>query len=182
MKIKVDNNLDIPCVCYFSDDIRSKITSIKCSDGSTNLKGVYVVNDLVVIKYNEVEDWEALGFPEGSISKGIDAYGYSVQGDKEFKCDVNTGNIKFIAHALDYENQLSNFDAFVLPDSDALLSVSYTERPESKYRLFRPQGVLLTQKQTGIQHSEDFESHINWGIIHAFVCDIMYMQINLTTH
>ena len=24
MKIKVDNNLDIPCVCYFSDDIRNK--------------------------------------------------------------------------------------------------------------------------------------------------------------
>ena len=126
-----------------ANDIRSKITSIKCSDGSTNLKGVYIVNDLVVIKYNEVEDWESLGFPEGTVSKGIDAYGYSVQGDKEFKCDVNTGNIKFIAHSLDYENQLSNFDAFALPDSDALLSVSYMERPESKYRLFRSHGVLL---------------------------------------
>lgn len=57
--------------------------------------------------------------------------------------DVNTGNIKFFAHGLDYENQLAKFDAFGLVDSDALLSISYAERPESKYRFFRAQGVLL---------------------------------------
>ena len=44
---------------------------------------------------------------------------------------------------MDYANQLSRFDAFSLVDSDALLSVSYTERPESKFRFFRPQGVVL---------------------------------------
>ena len=46
-------------------------------------------------------------------------------------------------HGLDYSNQLAKFDAFSLVDSDALLSVSYAERPESKFRFFRPQGVLL---------------------------------------
>jgi hypothetical protein len=30
-----------------------------------------------------------------------------------------------------------------LPDSEVLLSVSYAERPESKFRFFRPQGILL---------------------------------------
>ena len=35
------------------------------------------------------------------------------------------------------------FDAFSLVDSDVLLSISYAERPESKYRFFRPQGLLL---------------------------------------
>ncbi|MCD7879970.1 MAG: HD domain-containing protein [Candidatus Gastranaerophilales bacterium] len=119
-----------------SDEIKSKITNVN-SDGSTNIKGVYKDKDgLIIIKYNEVEDWEAIGLPEGSISRGI-----TITTDRADT--VNTGNIKFIAHGLDYANQLAKFDAFSLPDSNALLSVSYMERPESKYRLFRPQGVLL---------------------------------------
>ena len=110
-------------------------------DGSTNIKGVYKNSDgLVVIKFNEVEDWEVIGFPKGSCSKGISAK--SVDGRNK-ETDVDTGNVKFFAHALDYENQLAKFDAFSLVDSDALLSISYAERPESKYRFFRPQGVLL---------------------------------------
>ena len=56
---------------------------------------------------------------------------------------MNTGNIHFFVHGLDYENQLSKFDAFSLVDNDALLSISYAERPESKFRFFRPQGVIL---------------------------------------
>ena len=46
-------------------------------------------------------------------------------------------------HGLDYENQLAKFDAFGLVDSDVLLSISYAERPETKYRFFRTQGVIL---------------------------------------
>ena len=119
-----------------ASDVADRITVVN-DDGSTNLKGVYKKDGLVIVKYNEVEDWEALGFPKGSISRGI-----NVQTNSKKK-EINTGNIKFIAHGLNYESQLINFDAFALPDSDALLSVSYMERPESKYRLFRPFGVLL---------------------------------------
>ena len=122
--------------------INEAITQVK-SDGSTNIKGVYKDNDgLIVIKYNEVEDWEAIGFPKGSISHGIEIK-KGEKGDAELSEDVNTGNIKFFVHGLDYSNQLAKFDAFSLVDSDALLSVSYAERPESKFRFFRPQGVLL---------------------------------------
>ena len=123
--------------------IAEAITEVR-PDGSTNIKGVYKDKDgLIVIKYNEVEDWEAIGFPKGSISRGIEAQKGVNYGDTELSEDVNTGNIKFFAHGLDYENQLAKFDAFGLVDSDALLSISYAERPESKYRFFRTQGVLL---------------------------------------
>ncbi len=119
-----------------ASEVASKITVVN-PDSSTNLKGVYKKDGIVIVKYNEIENWEELGFSQGSVSSGI-----KVPIAAENK-EINTGNIKFIAHGLDYENQLINFDAFALPDSDALLSVSYMERPESKYRLFRPQGVLL---------------------------------------
>ena len=59
---------------------------------------------------------------------------------------VDVGNINFIVHGLDYENQMVNFDAFALKDSEALLSVSYTERPRDKYRFFRAQGLTLKVK------------------------------------
>ena len=118
--------------------IKEAITYVN-EDYSTNLKGIYQdETGMVIIKFNEVENetWEKIGFPKGSISKGISA--------KDSKNnDVNTGNIKFFVHGLDYANQLRKFDAFALPDSDALLSVSYTERPESKYRFFRNQGVII---------------------------------------
>jgi HD superfamily phosphodiesterase len=121
--------------------IEEAITQVN-EDGSTNIKGVYKdKSGVVVLKYNEIEDWEKIGFPSGSSSKGINAKAHS--GRFSIKKDVETGNIKFFAHGLDFENQLSKFDAFALPDSDALLSVSYAERPESKYRFFRTQGVLL---------------------------------------
>ena len=103
-------------------------------DGSTNIKGVYKdENGLIVVKYNEVEDWQALGFPSGTTSVGT----------KVEELGIETGNIKFFVHGLDYVNQLAKFDAFGLIDSDVLLSVSYAERPESKFRFFRTQGVLL---------------------------------------
>ncbi|MCD8378212.1 MAG: hypothetical protein LUB59_05435 [Candidatus Gastranaerophilales bacterium] len=122
----------------------AKAITVVRADGSTNIKGVYKDKDgLIIIKYNEVEDWEAIGFPKGSISKGIEAQKGVNYGDKELAEDVNTGNIKFFVHGLDYENQLAKFDAFSLVDSDALLSLSYAERPESKYRFFRTQGVIL---------------------------------------
>ena len=115
--------------------INKAITQVN-PDGSTNIKGVYKDKDgLIVIKFNEIENWEAIGFPKGSISHGIKAKGLNE--------NIDTGNIKFFVHGLDYANQLAKFDAFSLVDSDALLSVSYAERPESKYRFFRPQGVLL---------------------------------------
>ena len=75
--------------------VSKAITEIN-TDGSTNIKGVYVDKDgLVVIKYNEVEDWEKIGFPKGSISRGIETKGVN-QENEEF--DINTGNIKFFVH------------------------------------------------------------------------------------
>ena len=122
--------------------INEAITQVN-PDGSTNIKGVYKDKDgLVVIKFNEVEDWEGIGFPKGSISHGVEIK-KGEKGDAELSENVNTGNIKFFVHGLNYSNQLAKFDAFSLVDSDALLSVSYAERPESKFRFFRPQGVLL---------------------------------------
>ncbi len=112
-------------------------------DGSTNLKGVYQdENGLVVIKFNEMTDesWEAAGFPKGTSSKGVKA---TVLDENKKETEAETGNIHFFVHGLDYQSQLAKFDAFSLVDSDALLSVSYAERPESKYRFFRSQGVLL---------------------------------------
>ena len=135
-----------------SSKIKEAITVIN-DDYSTNLKGIYVdEKGLVIIKYNEVENdtWEKIGFPKGSISRGIEhtikvfSHKDAQTNEPVFKEEkVNTGNIHFFVHGLDYANQLSNFDAFSLPDSDALLSVSYAEKPESKYRFFRPQGVIL---------------------------------------
>ena len=123
--------------------INQAITTVN-PDGSTNIKGVYKRSDgLVVIKFNEVEDWEAIGFPQGSVSRGYTAQAGSDKKGSELTENVNTGNIKFFVHGLDYENQLAKFDAFSLIDSDVLLSISYAERPESKYRFFRPQGVVL---------------------------------------
>ena len=126
-----------------ADRINSAITVVN-SDGSTNIKGVYKRPDgLIVIKYNEVEDWEKIGFPKGSVSRGYTSVGKSNKYYEQYTDEVNTGNIKFFVHGLDYENQLTKFDAFSLLDSDALLSLSYAERVESKYHFFRPQGVLL---------------------------------------
>ena len=122
--------------------MKQAITTVN-TDGSTNLKGVYQDKDgVVVIKFNEMTDesWEAIGFPKGTSAKGVKAKGLNNNGTET---DVETGNIHFFVHGLDYSNQLAKFDAFSLVDSDALLSVSYAERPESKYRFFRSQGVLL---------------------------------------
>ncbi|MBQ4647170.1 MAG: HD domain-containing protein [Candidatus Gastranaerophilales bacterium] len=120
-----------------ADIISRAITKVN-PDMSTNIKGLYKTPEgLIVIKFNEIEDWEALGFPKGTISKGIRTISESD------KTPIDTGNIKFIVHGLDTETQLATFDALGLPDSDALLSVSYTERPESKYRFFRPQGIIV---------------------------------------
>lgn len=122
--------------------MKQAITTVN-ADGSTNLKGVYQDKDgVVVIKFNEMTDesWEAIGFPKGTSAKGVKAKGLN---NKGAETDVETGNIHFFVHGLDYSNQLAKFDAFSLVDSDALLSVSYAERPESKYRFFRSQGVLL---------------------------------------
>ena len=127
-----------------SETIRSRITQIN-PDGSTNFKGVFVDKDgLVVIKFNDVEDWEALGFPKGTTTKGIKGTGkIKKEGGDIEESEFETGNFKFFAHALNFANQLSKFDSFALPDSDALLSVTYMERPESKYRNFNTQGIGL---------------------------------------
>ena len=113
------------------------------SNGRTNLPGIYQdEKGMVIIRYNEVENetWEKIGFPKGSFSKGVE---HTYKDYKNKKCGYDTGNIKFFVHGLRRENQLRNFDAFVLPDSDALLSVSYAERPESKFRFYKPQGVII---------------------------------------
>ena len=130
-----------------SDVIKSHIKRIN-PDGSTEHKGVYVDKDgLVVIKFNEVTDWEALGFPKGTTTSGIAGTG-KVRDNRShvIESEFDTGNFKFYAHALNYANQLVKFDSFGLPDSDVLLSVTYMERPESKYRNYRTQGIGLNIK------------------------------------
>ena len=57
--------------------------------------------------------------------------------------EYETGNIHYFMHGLNYPNQLMKFEAFPLVDSRVMLSLTYLERPESKPRGFRPQGVLL---------------------------------------
>lgn len=132
-----------------TDVIKSHIKQIN-PDGSTEHKGVYVDKDgLVVIKFNEVTDWEALGFPKGTTTSGINGTGKlrdKSSSNGIIKSEFNTGNFKFFAHALNYPNQLVKFDSFGLPDSDVLLSVTYMERPESKYRNYRTQGIGLNIK------------------------------------
>ncbi len=110
-------------------------------DGSTQFKGVFVDKDgLVVIKVNDVEDWEGIGFPKGTTTKGILA---TVANKGEEKHQVETGNFKLMMHGLDYPNQLARFDRFSMPDSEEMLSITYGERLETKWRLFRPQGIGL---------------------------------------
>ncbi len=106
-----------------ASDVNSKITTIN-EDFSTNLKGVYKKDGLTIIRYNEVDDWEALGFDKGSISRGIEKDNYS-QND--------TGTIKFISHWVYNQNSVINFNEFKLPDSDVMLSASYLHSPESKH-------------------------------------------------
>ena len=126
-----------------SETIRSRITQIN-PDGSTNFKGVFVDSDgLIVIKFNDVEDWEALGFPKGTTTRGIKGTGKLRDGGAIEEAEFETGNFKFFAHALNYANQLIKFDSFSLPDSDVLLSATYMERPESKHRNYRTQGIGL---------------------------------------
>lgn len=133
--------------------IEKAITRVN-SDGTTNIKGVYKdKNGLIVIKYNEVEDWQALGFPPGTTSRGtmVEELG------------VDTGNLKFFVHGLDYVNQLAKFDVFGLVDSDVLLSVSYAERPESKFRFFRTQGVILDVNTKYIHGGGESDSGSGYG-------------------
>ena len=118
--------------------IESAITKVN-TDGSTNIQGVYKDKDgLIILQYNKLrnEDLEEIGFPKGSLISGIKAKTSSGE-------DVNTGNIKFFVHGLDYNHQLAKFNAFSLINSEVLLSVSYAERPESKYTFFKEQGVIL---------------------------------------
>ena len=123
--------------------IEKAITHVN-DDGSTNIKGVYKDKDgLVVVKFNEVEDWEAIGLPKGTTNRGIKVETKDRINGEEVTGETETGNIKFFVHGLDYANQLAKFEAFAIPNSDALLSVSYAERPETKYRFFRAQGVML---------------------------------------
>ena len=146
-----------------SDKINAAITKVN-PDGSTNIKGVYKRDDgLVVIKFNEVEDWETIGFAKGSVSRGYIAQAGSKAADGNFNENINTGNIKFFVHGLEYENQLAKFDAFSLIDSDVLLSLSYAERPESKFRFFRAQGVLLDFDTKYIHGGGDTDSGSGCG-------------------
>ena len=123
--------------------VKKLITKIN-PDGSTNLKGIYVdpKDGLIILKFNEADHhtWEALGYPKGTSSRKDKI---NIQTSKHHSEKGYVGNINFIVHGLDYENQLMNFDAFALKDSEALLSVSYSERPREKFRFFRAQGVTL---------------------------------------
>lgn len=136
----------LPVTAFPSSDRIKDAISVVNDDYSTNLKGIYQdEKGMVIIKFNEVENetWEKIGFSQGTISKGIETVGFQKKGKETTEVKCSTGNIKFFVHALDKEEALGNFVVFGMPDSEALLSVSYAERPESKYRFFRPQGVIL---------------------------------------
>jgi len=141
-----------------TDIIMSKIGSVdadgKARDKAGNIiNGLYVreSDGLVIIKHNEVTDWEAIGFANGTTSKGITGtgktrvkeYDNGKRHEKIIEEDYETGNIHYFMHGLDYPNQLIKFEAFPLVDSRVMLSLTYLERPESKPRGFRPQGILL---------------------------------------
>jgi len=137
-----------------ADRINEVITKVN-EDGSTNIKGIYKDKDgLIIINYNEVENktWEKIGFKRGTISRGIKTKDWLGN-------NINTGNIKFFVHGLDENEQLANFEAFNLPSSDALLSVSYAERPESKYTFYRPQGIILDVENENIHTGLDTDMH-----------------------
>jgi len=116
------------------------------ADGTTDVPGVYIDSDgHVIVKYNELQNeyLERIGFPKGSMVNGIEAVGQKKERDHSITTEhVNTGNIKFFVHGLLYPNEVAKFDAFALPSSDVLLSISYAERPESKWRFFKYQGVI----------------------------------------
>lgn len=100
-------------------------------DGSTNIKGVYVNKQgLVILKFNEIEDddWSKIGLPKG----------------------VNSDRIRFFAHALINESQLANFAKFSLPLSQEIIYTSYVVNPKEKYKFFWPQGIALTCKTQDI--------------------------------
>ena len=139
--------------------IKSRIGSIdpdgKVRDKAGNIiNGLYVreSDGLVIIKHNEVTDWEAIGFSKGTTSKGITGIGkirnkHETKGAEIDEAPYETGNVHYFMHGLDYPNQLIKFEAFTQPDSKVMLSVTYLERPESKPRGFRPQGVLLRYRE-----------------------------------
>ena len=143
--------------------------------------------NLVILNFNEVEEWEKIGFPQGSVTKGIKFT--TKNSDKE----IETGNIKFLVHALDYENQLARFCAFNLPDSMALLSVSYAELPETKFRFFRPQGLLgytntyniigggATDSGSGYKkHLKKFRNRLdNEKSYRSFISNLIKKELNL---
>ena len=155
-----------------SSKIKEAITTVN-EDGSTNIKGVYLdTNGLIILKYNEIENWEQLGFPQGTKSRGIETTCVDDYGKEH---NIDTGNLKFFVHALNYKNQLYKFDAFNLPDSDALLSVSYAERPESKYRFFRTQGVILNIDTQNVHGGGDSDSGSGYGKnINEFISDYAF--------
>jgi hypothetical protein len=144
-----------------SSTINKAITTVR-HDGSTNIKGVYKnKNGLIILKFNEIDDWEEIGFPKGSTSKSIKL------GEKRKILNKNlhqikqlkTGNIKFFAHGLDSKNQLVKFNNFALPDSNAILSVSYAGKPETQYRFFRNQGVILNADTNSILGGSEIDSY-----------------------
>lgn len=85
-------------------------------------------NGNVIIKLNEITDFEKIGFPKGT----------------------NKDNFKIMVHALDKADQLAKFTSFSLADSDALLSTSYVIKPQSEFRVFRPQGLIINTDTSNI--------------------------------
>ena len=137
-----------------ADIVKTKVTKVN-PDGSTNIKGLYLDKEgLPIIKFNEVENWEELGFPEGTVARGIKTQIKSGEAD--------TGNIKFFVHGLDEEYQLINFDAFSFLNSNALLSVIYAERPESKFKFYRSQGIILDVDANYVYGGGESEGGSGW--------------------
>jgi hypothetical protein len=141
--------------------IKAGVSVIR-ADGTTDIPGVYIDSDAhVIVKYNELENeyLERIGFPKGSKVTGIKAIGQKEERNHTItREEIDTGNITFCVHGLEFENQLAKFDAFALPDSEVLLSFSYAERVRTKWKFFREQGVIPRFKNKYIHAGGETDS------------------------
>lgn len=148
-------------------------------DGSTNIKGVYVDSDgLVILDYNNIENWEIIGFPKNTVSKGIKISDERLLTDK--KTDMDIGNIRFFAHGM-YPNErnIEGYEACSKKGAKGFLSFNYGCRSDIK-SFFFPIGIIsdiAPQNIVGGQNSwksysmleHGFKKNIPQHIQHSYI-------------
>ena len=138
--------------------IKSAITHVN-KDGSTNIKGVYLRDDgLVILKYNEVEDWESIGFPKGSVSRG-----YKSKAGNNSEINIDTGNIKFIVHSVHDDISLAKCETLSTLPSDAIFSASYAECVESNWGFIGDNGIIVDVDTKHIHGGTNVDTFSEFG-------------------